>query len=258
MLVTEDEREAVIKKFVEEMGFPEEAARAAMRAAFYNPDRATEYLLSGTTPAPSGGFDTTTTPAPAPAPSPAPAPAPTGSNGLSQMRNDPRLNQLRELLRRNPENLPLVLEQIGRQHPRLLQQIRDNRGEFIRMLNEPSPQVEVKNSQTRARQLLLPSFAAKRKEFAAQVGIAEEHFTGLLTHIQNIPQDALLRFIRLLVSAVPDGGRPPAGTITLTRSEEQSIIRLTEMGFSRSKAIEAFLACDKNEEMAANFLFDNP
>jgi len=29
------------------------------------------------------------------------------------------------------------------------------------------------------------------------------------------------------------------------------------MGFPREMVLEAFMACDKNEEMAANFLFDS-
>lgn len=36
----------------------------------------------------------------------------------------------------------------------------------------------------------------------------------------------------------------------------QAINRLADLGFPKSRAAEAFFACDKNEEMAANFLFE--
>jgi UV excision repair protein RAD23 len=36
-----------------------------------------------------------------------------------------------------------------------------------------------------------------------------------------------------------------------------AVDRLTEMGFDRSEAAQAFLACDKNEALAANLLMDS-
>ena len=37
----------------------------------------------------------------------------------------------------------------------------------------------------------------------------------------------------------------------------ESINRLVSLGFPKNRAAEAYFACDKNEEMAANFLFDS-
>ncbi len=45
--------------------------------------------------------------------------------------------------------------------------------------------------------------------------------------------------------------------ITVTPEEEAAINRLVALGFDHSLAVEAFFACDKNEELAANYLFDH-
>ena len=109
--------------------------------------------------------------------------------------------------------------------------VMQNRGEFIRMLNEPPQEQTQKTPQSLARQLLQPANAAKRKEFAGQLQINEEHLTGLLTHMQHIPWEGMRRFFQFFSSVASGGGRPPAGAIVLTRQEEQSIVRVCTFSF---------------------------
>lgn len=47
------------------------------------------------------------------------------------------------------------------------------------------------------------------------------------------------------------------GTISVTEEEMAAIDRLAGLGFSKEKAAEAYFSCDKNEEFAANFLFES-
>jgi UV excision repair protein RAD23 len=43
----------------------------------------------------------------------------------------------------------------------------------------------------------------------------------------------------------------------VSEEEMNAIERLAEFGFSKERAAEAYFSCDKNEELAANFLFES-
>ncbi|KAM5351476.1 hypothetical protein ACJ41O_004199 [Fusarium nematophilum] len=68
------------------------------------------------------------------------------------------------------------------------------------------------------------------------------------------------QFLQLLGEDADDDVPLPPGAqaISVTEEERDAIERLCRLGFDRDQAIQAYFACDKNEELAANFLFDQP
>jgi UV excision repair protein RAD23 len=233
----------------EEMGFQRADIDKALRAAFNNPERATEYLLNGIPPeleqianaprpqaAPQQAQQQQQAPqaqqtqAPNPlqqllqqqaqqqAQQPQQAPQQQAQQGLGGLASIlsmvPQFNQLRSAIQQNPELLQPLMQRIAQQNPELFQVISQNPQEFIRLLNEPVPQ---------------------GGQQAARGGLQ-----GLLG--QGAPQG---------------GQQPPPGTIYVTQQEKEAIDRLVGLGFDRLTATQAYFACDKNENLAANFLLES-
>ena len=84
----------------------------------------------------------------------------------------------------------------------------------------------------------------QRAEIAAHMGIPPATLDAIAAQVAASP-------------GIGTGIPPGAMMVSLTHEESASVDRLVGMGFPKQRVIEAYLACDKNEELAANFLMDS-
>ncbi len=97
--------------------------------------------------------------------------------------------------------------------------------------------------------------------------LAQSH-PGLVQQIQRNPE----AFQRILLEGMHDSdfedassdggdsgdeGDLGAGYVTVSPEEQAAIERLGALGFDRSRVLEAFLACDRDEQLAANYLLEH-
>lgn len=261
-----------------DMGFPQEEASAALRAAMGNADMAVEFLMNGipshamAAAGMGGDFEEMEQSIDDGA---------TGGAGgsLETLRAHPQLNELRRVVQSNPAALTQVLEAIGQQDPDLLQLIHSHQQEFIAMMNEPISEAAAVPQQQLGQQQQMPpalgpdgqpnpmqliqmiqSLPEEQRAAAAQsLGMSPEQLQQFSQMMSSLPPDQLQQ---LMGQAGQMGGRagggPPAGAniVRLTDEEMNAVTRLTELGFSQQDVVAAYLACDKNEGLAANLLLE--
>ncbi|KAL4890442.1 XPC-binding domain-containing protein [Aspergillus ambiguus] len=223
---------------MESMGFDRSDINRAMRAAYYNPDRAIEYLLNGIPPeiqqeqqrqqqqqqeAAAGA-------AAVPA-----AQAPSGDTATSG--GDEPVNLFEAAAQAGTEGgrggrSGAAAAAAGGDQSTSLDFLRNNpHFQQLRQLVQQNPSML---------EPILQQVAAGNPAIAQLIGQNEEQFLQLLSE--------------------EDDSELPPGThqIHVTEEERDAIERLCRLGFSRDSVIQAYFACDKNEELAANYLFENP
>ena len=101
---------------------------------------------------------------------------------------------------------------------------------------------------------ILNNIKEKQPDLFNEIKENEQEFKNLL--VAPINQEDLDTF-RSFSQEIRGGPRPGQVEIRFTKEESDAIKRLKELGnFDQSEVIQAFIACDKNEEMAANYLFE--
>ncbi|KAL4236886.1 UV excision repair protein RAD23 B [Mactra antiquata] len=247
-LVTGSLYEEAVTQMVS-MGFSREEVQRAMRASFNNPDRAVEYLFNGIPkmpheePPPAAGQQDSQTPgipgtppgtgstpgagaqtAQAPSatqPATQPPSGGTGTTSPGTLSGPPPGARLS-----GEETLAFLRNQPQFQHMRtLLQQNPALLPDLLQQIGRSNP-------------TLLQMISQNQEQFIAMLNEGEGGSAG------GAPGQ-------------PAAGGRQEGVIHVTQEEKEAIDRLKALGFPEGICIQAYFACEKNEELAANYLLSN-
>ncbi|XP_019462363.1 PREDICTED: ubiquitin receptor RAD23d-like isoform X4 [Lupinus angustifolius] len=202
----------------------------ALRAAYNNPERAIEYLYSGipeqAEAPPVAQVPGSTQPANPPAAAPQAAqPAPITSSG-------PNANPL--------DLFPQGLPNIGAAGPGSLDFLHNSQQfQALRAMMQANPQLL---------QPMLQELGKQNPELMRSTQAHQEDFLCLINQPGEGGGEGN-------ISGQLEGAMPQA--VTVTPEEQQAIERLEAMGFGHAIVLEVFYACNKNEELAANYLLDH-
>ncbi|KAL4476355.1 hypothetical protein ABPG74_010088 [Tetrahymena malaccensis] len=182
-LLQGEELEAKIQE-IESMGFERAKILQALKAAYYNPERAVDYLLSGNIPqVREGGQQQQGAGLQGP-----------GLEQLAQLAQNPQFQHIAQAIRQNPALLQPVMQQLAQTNPEVARILQQNPQAFLQLL---------------------------------------------------------------LAASENEGGQTlPPNAIQVTPEEKADIDDIISMGFDKNDALEAYITCDKNKELAINYLFD--
>ncbi|XP_016967442.1 UV excision repair protein RAD23 homolog B [Drosophila biarmipes] len=255
-LLMGDEYNQTVLSMVE-MGYPREQVERAMAASYNNPERAVEYLINGI-PAEEEAIynvvDESTNPrviTSGPQASSVDRPPESNSDPFEFLRSQPQFLQMRSLIYQNPHLLHAVLQQIGQTNPALLQLISENQDAFLNMLNQPiESESETNESEARG------SNARTQSNSAEIESLFSSELEGAVAAQRTAAGGSVIQ--RDNAHNIEDLEQPSGvSTIRLNRQDQDAIERLKALGFPEALVLQAYFACEKDEELAANFLLSS-
>ncbi|RLN03415.1 hypothetical protein C2845_PM13G13090 [Panicum miliaceum] len=205
----------------------------ALQAAYNNPERAVEYLYSGVP-------DQEEAPAAAAA---APAPA---SGQLADSAQAPQSAQP-AIPSSGPNANPLDL------FPQALPNASSNATgggnlDVLRNNTQFRGLLSLVQANPQILQPLLQELGKQNPQIMQLIQENQAEFLRLINEPAEGAEESLL-------DQFADAGMPQ--TIAVTPEENEAIQRLEQMGFDRDLVLEVFFACNKDEQMAANYLLDH-
>ncbi|XP_060661175.1 UV excision repair protein RAD23 homolog A [Drosophila nasuta] len=258
-LIMGEEYNTAVASIVE-MGYDRDQVERAMAASYNNPERAVEYLITGI-PLETNDLNTNTnsnddaenTEESLHQESLSDLQTQSISDPFEFLRTQPQFLQMRALIYQNPHLLHAVLQQIGQTNPALLQLISENQDAFLQMLNQPlegeigdnAQRIGLAQTPTNLRHqtgnlgsaILQESTGDNSQRSVARAENAPENDPSLMAPEYNLPESLT--------------------TIRLTPQDQDAIERLKALGFPEALVLQAYFACEKNEQLAANFLLSS-
>lgn len=147
-----------------------------------------------------------------------------GLGNLDFLRTNTQFQQLRGIVQQQPQMLEPILQQVSAGNPQLAQLIGQYPDQFLQLLSEDSD-------------VPLPPGAQE-----ISVTEAERAAIERVSSPPSMPHLFLSKVSVTVFQLLTSG----------------SYFQLCLLGFERDMVIQAYFACDKNEELAANFLFEQP
>jgi len=201
---------------LQDMGYEKPQVEAALRASYNNPDRAVEYLLTGI---------------PASAMMEA-APGGQQQPGAGQPASTPAAGQPAAPASAGGAENPLAFL---RDHE-MFQQIRSVIQQNPQMLTTMLQQIGRSNPE------LLSIISQNQEAFIRMINEGE---TG---------DDLDLGSLAGPGEGMPGEGLDAPGVLHVSPADKEAIDRLKALGFPENLVVQAYFACEKNENLAANFL----
>ncbi|OIV90938.1 hypothetical protein TanjilG_16898 [Lupinus angustifolius] len=205
----------------------------ALRAAYNNPERAVEYLYSGI-PEQAEAPVVAQVP-PSAQPGNPTAPAPQAAQPSPATLGGPNALPL-DLF---PQGLPNVGSGAAGAGAGSLDFLRNSQQfQALRAMVQANPQI------------LQPMLQELGKQNPQLMTLIRDHQADFLRLINEPMEGGEGDLLGQLAGGVPQA-------VTVTPEEREAIERLEAMGFDRATVLEVYFACNKNEELAANYLLDH-
>jgi UV excision repair protein RAD23 len=279
------------------MGFPEAEVRHCLRASNGNPDIAVEFLTNGIPPGMQPSEQAARSPAARSSSGDGPLQALRDHPQFNDLRRLVQSNpqMLQTVLTQIGQQQPELLAEINGNQEAFLAMMNEPVSESSSSsapapsLSSSSPvsapsggegagglpagMLEGMANPAQMAQMIQNMSPNELNQMAQMMGLSPDQLRSTAQMLGQIPPEQLQQYMMqamqgggagagALGDMMGGGGAEGGGAggpqvLRLTEEEMAAVDRLTEMGFDRTEAAQAFLACDKNEALAANLLMDS-